>query len=151
MNIMNNMNNYMIFPNNNMMMPNPMLGFNLMDINNNDEEWLNAFNAFGFRNEGYTTLENLDGKINITFKTTQGITHTLPFKYGTTIDEALKKYLDIINQQERINDLYSNRNFCFIYLARRLKLGDKTKIENLFEECKFPRIIVNDVRNVIPC
>jgi len=31
-----------------MMMPNPILGFNLMDINNNDEEWLNAFY---FRNE----------------------------------------------------------------------------------------------------
>ena len=149
MNYMNNINNYMIFPNNNMMMPNPMLGFNLMDINYNDEEWLKAFE---FGNEGQTTLQKIDGKINIIFRTTQGITHTLSFKYGTTIDEVLKKYLDGINEKECIyNQDEAYRNFCFIYSGRRLELGDKTKIEHLFLGWSNPRIIVNDVRNVIPC
>ena len=149
MNYMNNMNNYMIFPYNNMMMPNPMLGFNLMDINNNDEEWLKAFDL---RNEEQTTLQNLDGKINITFKTTQGITHTLSFKNGTTIDEVLNKYFDRIDQKDCINNWkMANRYFCFIYSGRRLELGDKTKIENFFFYTPNPRIIVNDVRYVIPC
>ena len=152
MNNMNNMNNNnninlsMIIPDNNIMMPNQMLGLNLMGINNNDNDWFKGF-KMGVEEEKYIEeIEKFDNspKINIIFKTNQGVTHTLVFKYGTTIDEVLKKYCHRIKELEFICKIKR----CFLFNASRLKFGDKTKIEDFFKGISNPKVVVNDVNNL---
>ena len=140
MNNMNNMNNNMIIPNNNMMMPNQMIGLNLMDMNNNDDEWMRGFNMGVDEVNEEEEVDNTK-KMNIIFKTTQGVVNNLCCKYGTTIDELLKKYLHRVNKPELIEKL------CFLFNARQLKFGDKTKIEDFFEGISNPKVIVNTISN----
>ena len=139
MNNMNNMNNNNIIPNNNIMMSNQMLGLNLMGMNNNDEEWLKGF-KMGVEEANEEEEYDSSPKINILFKTTQGVTHTIVYKYGTTIDEVLKKYLYRINRPELINE---KGKFCFLFNARQLKFGDKTKVEDFFKGISNPNVVVN--------
>ena len=142
MNNMNNMNNNnMIIPNNNIMIPNQMLGLNLMGMNNIDEDWLKGF-KMGGEEENYI----YPPKINIIFQTTQGVARTFVFDYGTTIDEVLKKYFYRINKPEIINQ---KGKFCFTFNASQLKFGDKTKIEEFFKGISNPKVVVNDVNNLV--
>ena len=146
MNNMNNMNNNnMIIPNNNIMMPNQMLGLNLMGMNNNDEDWLKGF-KMGVEEVKYIQEIDNSPKINIIFKTTQGVSHTIPFNYGTTIDEVLKKYFYRTNKPELINQ---KGKFCFLFNSNQLKFGDKTKIEEFFKGIPNPKVVVNDVKNLV--
>ena len=71
----------------------------------------------------------------------QGDVHSLVCKYETTIDELLKKYLHRVNKPELIEKL------CFLFNARKLKFGDKTKIEDFFEGISNPKVIVNTICN----
>ena len=83
--------------------------------------------------------------MNIIFNTTQGVSHTLLCEYGTTIDELLKKYLHRINKPELIEKL------CFLFNARQLKFGDKTKIEDFFKGISNPKVVVDDIYNLCNC
>ena len=57
--------------------------------------------------------EELDeNKMKITFKTTQGITHTLVYDFGTTIDDMLKKF---INEYSSLDYLKNNKFHFLIY------------------------------------
>ena len=137
---MNNMNNNMVILNNNMMMPNQMIGLNLMDMNNNDDaEWMRGFKMA--EDEVNEEEEVNTNYMNITFKNTQGVFHTLAFKYGTTIDEILKKYLHRVNKPDQ-------EKICFLFNANQLKFGCKTKIEDFFKGISNPKVIVNDVKNL---
>ncbi len=147
MNNNNNINLSMIIPNNNIMMPNQMLGLNLMGINNNNEDWLKGFKMAVEEEKYIEEIEKFDNspKINIIFKTDQGVTHTLVFKYGTTIDEVLKKYCHRMHEPEFI----FKKKKCCLFNARQLKFGDKTKIEDFFPGISNPKVIVNGVNNLI--
>ena len=131
----NNMNNNMTIPNNN----NMMMKFN-MDMSK-DEEWIKGF-KMGLEEINKKEEEFYDSpRINITFKTTSGVTHTIKFKYGTTIDEVLKKYLNTVKRPDLIN----TSKMCFLFNASQLKFGDKTKVEDFFKGLSNPKVIVNDI------
>ena len=109
-------NNFGVGMNNNFM-PNMMMNnnFNFMPnmmMNNNwmfkeDEDWLKGF-QLGVQEVNNINEEdpNPGPKINIIFKTTKGTTYTMVFNYGTTIDQALIKYLNRIGRPE----LYGKSN-----------------------------------------
>ena len=86
-------------------------------------------------------------KLNVIFKTTQGTTHTLVYNYGITIDQALSKYLNRVGRPE-LYDQKSNK-ICFLFNASQLKFGDQTKIEVFFKGVTNPKVVVNDVHNLI--
>ena len=65
-------------------------------------------------------------------------------KYGTTIDQAFKKYLNLVDKPELIND---NR-IIFLYNAIKLNFGDHRKVWNYFQLMN-PIIVVNDPFNLI--
>jgi len=141
MNNINKMNNNMIIPNNNIMMPNQMLGLNLMGMNNKDyDEWIKGFNMGIAEVNGIENVDNIN-TIIIIFKTTRGLTYTLVFKYGTTIDEVLKKYLHRVNRPDLINQ---KRKIVFLYNGSQLKFGDKTKVEDFFKGISNPKVVVNE-------
>ena len=131
--------------------PMGMMNMNMMQMNmNNDEEWMKGF-KMGVEEVNGTQQEDLgDGpKINVIFKTTQGVTHTLVYNYGTTVDDVLKKYLKRVNREDLMNDEQNKGKICFLFNAAQLKFGDKTTIENFFKGISNPKVVVNDVNNLI--
>ena len=129
--------------NNNMMLMNMMGG-------GNDEDWLKGF-KMGVDEVKVNNEPNFcGGKINVIFKTTQGVSHAMAFDFGTTIDQALRKYLGRVGKSELLDDLENTSNkICFLFNAQQLKFGDNRKIENFFQNNLNPKIIVNDVHNLI--
>ena len=138
-----------------------MGGMGMMNMNNmmmgmgNDEEWMKGFkmgveevnNSGGGGEMNESSNPNVP-KINIIFKTTQGVTHTLVYDYGTTIDEVLKKYLKRVNRSDLIN-VKGDKKICFLFNASQLKFGDQTKVEDFFKNITNPKVVVNDVNNLI--
>lgn len=125
---------------------------NMMGMNmNENEEWLKGF-KMGVEEINNTQAQDNDAntpgpKINVIFKTTQGTTHTLVYNYGTTIDQALSKYLNRVGRPELIGD--TTNKICFLFNAAQLKFGDQTKVENFFKNVNNPKVVVNDVNNLI--
>jgi len=111
---------------------NDIPGMNTTNIENEDEDEENNDNI---------------NKYNIIFVSTQGVSYNIYYNYGATIDEVLKAYLNEAETPELIDDR-TNR-ICFLYNATRLRFGDETPIETFFRNSINPRIIVNDIENLI--
>ena len=108
---------------------NGMPGMDNTNTENDDEEYNNI------------------NKYNIIFVSTQGVSYNIYYNYGTTIDEVLKAYLNEAETPELIDDR-TNR-IDYLFNARRLRFGDETTIETFFRNFINPRIIVNDIQNLI--
>ena len=137
--MMGNMNNI------NMSNFNPMVGGG--QISKEEEElWMQGFNMA--KNQIQDSSPEPPGpKINIIFNTTQGTTHNIPISHGTTIDEALKYYLKRVGRPDLIND--NSNKICFLYNATKLKFGDTTPVEQFFKGSFMPKVVVNDINNLI--
>ena len=71
-------------------------------------------NNLGEKQEKYEDIQIKSiPKKNVVFKTTAGLITSMVFDYGTTMDEVLKKYWELIGKPENI---HSNR-FCFLFNA----------------------------------
>ena len=132
-------------------MPGMQMGNQFMMNSNENEEWLKGF-QMGVDEVNNTGSQDNDAnspgpKINVIFKTTQGTTHTLVYNYGTTIDQALTKYLNRVGRPELIGD--TSNKICFLFNAAQLKFGDQTKVEAFFKNINNPKVVVNDVNNLI--
>ena len=170
-NMMNNNMNFgmgmMGIPNNNMMMNN---NFNNFDMGNNMMK-NNINNNFGM--PGLGNIQNMNPinncqnmmnnnemdnnpcfddinepgpKKNICFRNHNGITTFMVLNYGTTIDEMLKKYLNLINRPY----LYGQSNKIeFIYNAGLIRFGDKTSIGELFKYHPNPKVVVDEKQHLI--
>ena len=126
------------------------MGMNMNMMMGNDEEWMKGF-QMGVEEVKGTQPEDLgDGpKMNVMFKTTQGVTQSLVYNYGTTVDQVLKKYLKRVNREDLINDKKNMGKICFLFNAAQLKFGDQTPIEQFFKGISNPTVVVNDVNNLI--
>ena len=67
--------------------------------------------------------------------------YRLVLRYGTTIDEMLKKYLFVVNKE----NLYGSDEISFLFTARLIHFGDKNLIEKEFEKIDFFIITVFDL------
>ena len=122
-------------------------GMNMAMMDN--EEWLKGFQMGVEEVNALDQQESQnDGpKINVIFKTTQGTTTAMVYDYGTSIDKSLEKYLKRVGRP----DLYQQKSnkICFLFNAAQLKIGDQTKVENFFKNVQNPKVVVNDVNNLI--
>ena len=126
-----NMNNNI----NNFQGMNMMRGDNIP--NNGNEEWLKGY-KMGVEeiNEEFN-----DGpKINVCFKTTQGIMHRIVVNIGTTIDQLLTKYLLLVKRPDLIGN--KSNEIVFLYSGCKLRFGDKNTVGNYFKGVSNPIIIV---------
>ena len=107
-----------------------------------------------YKEEKFIKSDFLNNKIGIEFRFCTGKIIYVLVKFGTTIDQLLKKYLEIEN---KINLINSNKIF-FLYNACLVKFGDNTPVEKYFKikpnpyggNLNFePKIIVNDVNNLL--
>ena len=124
-------------------------GMNMNMAMMDNEEWLKGFQMGVDEVNALAQQESQnDGpKINVIFKTTQGTTTAMVYDYGTTIDKSLEKYLKRVGRP----DLYQQKSnkICFLFNAAQLKIGDQTKVENFFKNVQNPKVVVNDVNNLI--
>ena len=149
-----NLNNFNNFTTNNMMMPGmgmmsgmpmmsgmgmgmmpqmPMMG-GMLNPNQN-EEWL----------KGFQLVKEETSEIKIIFKTTQGYNTEVTVSQGTTIDQLLRKYLELENRSY----LIGSKKICFLFNARQLKFGNNTQVEKFFKNVSVPKVVVNDVHYLI--
>ena len=120
----------------------------MMNNQEQDQEWLKGF-QLGVQEVNNTQEQNDDGrpKMNIIFRTTQGTTTNMVYPLGITMDQALQKYLAKVGR----DDLYREKSnlICFLFNGAQLKFGDQTKIEVYFKNITGPKVVVNDVHNLI--
>ena len=134
----------------NMNMGNMNMG-NFMQNQGEEEEWMKGF-KMGVEEVNNTGEQDGDAntpgpKMNVIFKTTQGTAHTMVYNYGTTIDQALAKYLNRVGRPDLIGD--KSNKICFLFNAAQLKFKDQTKVEAFFKNVNNPKVVVNDVNNLI--
>ena len=115
-----------------------------------DEEWMKGFQM------GVQEVNNPGGnfddsnapgpKLNIIFTTTVGTQRILKFKYGTTVSQAIKKYLDSVGKGELFGQ---NDKVNFLFNANKIDFNDNTKVEDKFKNIQLPKIVVNDTQGLI--
>ena len=124
---------------------------NMMANNNDDDEWMKGFqmgveevNNVG--NNNYDDSNTPGPKVNLIFQTTVGAKRTMKFNYGTTISQAIRRYLESVGKPELFGqDILIN----FLYNATRINFNDNTPIENKFGHIINPKIVVNDTKGLI--
>ena len=164
---MNNPNMGMNMPNMRMNNPNmgmnmPNMGMGLPELNMNMpiqgmniggyEEWMKGYQM------GYNEVINENkvnntspvnpsiDKLNIIFKTTQGMTKIIPIEKGKTMSELIKTYLNRVGKPELFN---RTNDICFVCNANKIDIHSKVKVEQYFMNFSSPKILVNDVKNLI--
>lgn len=78
----------------------------------------------------------------INFKTTLGNKTILEIDINKSIDDLLKKYLDIINKNDIINN--TEESLYFTYNAEKLEFGDQRKVEDVFASNNNPTVLVSE-------
>ena len=95
-------------------------------------------------------VDKIGSKIRIIFKTTQGAITNIIFDANDSVSNLLKKYLKRIDRPELISSLVEGGNkIAFIYNANPLKINDTTKAKDIFKNDSNPKIVVNDIHNMI--
>ena len=95
-------------------------------------------------------VDEVGSKIEIIFRTTQGMTTSIIFDDNDSVSNLLKKYLKRVDRPELISSLMEGGNkIAFLYNGKFLKINDTTKVKDIFKNSSDPKIIVNDVNNVI--
>ena len=135
--MMNNNANF----NPNFQMPNMMLMNNNNFIPNNN--FIQNFNMNNniFPGNNMMFNDNNIPKMNIEFKTTNGIIYNIEVKYGTTIAELLAIYLKKIERPELIG---KSDKIAFLFNGYRLRIEDITPVEEFFKLAPYPTIMVDD-------
>ena len=150
---MNNPNMGMNMPNMGMNMPN--MGMNMPNmgiIQGMNEEWIKGYQM------GYNEVMNGDkvnnpppvnpniDLVNIVFNTTQGMTKNLPFEREKTVSELIKAYLNRVGKPELFK---RTKDICFICNGNKIDIHSKETVGQYFTGNINPKIIVNDVKNLI--
>ena len=106
-----------------------MGGMQMNNQMNDDDDWMQGFKM------GVEEVNN----------TTIGTSRNIVLSYGTTIDQALKKYLDQVGKL----DLVNSDKISFLFNAAKLNFGDNTTVEKFFKNSVNPKVVVNDTNNLI--
>jgi hypothetical protein len=156
--MMNNQNNYNM---QNMQNMNLMNSLNMNLLNNyltiqkmmNMQNMNQTINVAGGNSNweiGYKKVirnnSGIPNKINCIFRTTKGVDRTIPFDFGKTVNQLIKRYLDIMGKPELIDN---TEDICYLFNARQINPYDNTKVEVFFKENHFPIIVVNDIKELI--
>ena len=113
---------------------------------NDNEEWLKGFQMQVNANNDEEEL-NPGPKISVIFKRTRGNTNVITVNYGTTINDTLEKYLKRVGRPDLIGT--QDNKICFLWNATKMKFGDNTPVEKFFKNALNPKIVVNDINNLI--
>ena len=105
------------------------------------------YSGYSKQNDEYEDTDSDDGTILISFHTTTGKINLIKINQENSVGTAIKKYLIKIGKLDLINR--TDGKIVFIYNAQLLKNDDKTKLKVFFGSEKNPRIMVNELNNLI--
>ena len=94
-------------------------------------------------------------KINIRFSTTQGTITNISFNENGSIGDLIKLYLKRVDRPDLISSLMKgNKNLVdkklvFLWNAIKLDINDTKKAKYFFKNDMKPKIVVNDIHNLI--
>ena len=129
------MNNGMMPNNFNMNMPQMNIGGN--------ENWMIGYNT---QNQVHHSNSFGGNKINCIFNRANGGPINILIDNGKTVNELMQIFFKRVENPNLINN---NSEICFIYNAAKIDVNSNEKVENFFKFNSSPKIIVNDVHNLI--
>ena len=90
----------------------------------------------------------IENKTTIIFKTTQGVTTHVSINSEESIRNLLVKYLIKMGKEDLI---FPDNSFglCYLFNATKLEINDNTKIKEFFKGIQNPKVVVNDINNLI--
>ena len=92
--------------------------------------------------------KNKRPKINIHFRTTQNIRHSIAVNLEITIGQLLNKYLILAKRKDLIDDKDKSSKIVFLNNSYKLRFEDKTPVGEFFKGQVNPTIIVNEIQNL---
>ena len=117
------------------------------NLEGGNADWMAGYNMAMKENE--VIQENAgDNKINVLFKTTQGIFANVLVDTKKTMGELLRIYLKRMGKEELINRK-EGLGVCFLFNATKIDFSCNKTVEDFFHFGSNPTIIVNDVNNLI--
>ena len=122
----------------------PTNNFIINNIRNENIIFMKGFKDLS--NNNYEEELKPRRKMNVIVRHVTDYTTNIIMYYGETIDQLLKKCIiqfNVLLGDYKLNLKDSNR-FFFMYNAKELKFGDKTKVEEFFKNLINPKIIFND-------
>ena len=94
-------------------------------------------------------------KINIRFSTTQGTITNISFNENGSIGDLIKLYLKRVDRPDLISSLMKgdknlvDKKLVFLWNAIKLDINDTKKAKYFFKNDMKPKIVVNDIHNLI--
>ena len=89
-------------------------------------------------------------KINIRFSTTQGTITNISFNENGSIGDLIKLYLKRVDRPDLISSLMNgDKSIAFLWNANKLDINDTKKAKYFFKNDMKPKIVVNDIHNLI--
>ena len=135
---------------------NPFMGGQTMNMNmagqmpnleGGNDDWMAGYNMAMKENE--VIQENVgENKLNVLFKTTQGVSAMVTIDSKKTMGELLKVFLKRMGKEELINRK-DGLGVCFLFNANKIDFSCQKTVEDFFHFGSNPTIIVNDVHNLI--
>ena len=86
--------------------------------------------------------------INVNFTTTQGNMIVIPLDGDCPLRMAIIIY-GFLSQAKNFFKMIKNNGICLLFNATKLRINDETPIKIIFKNCDKPKVIVNDITNLI--
>ena len=83
----------------------------------------------------------------VKFRITTGSSLELFYPISYSVDALLNLFLREVGKPGLKNDIPNK--LCFLYNAKQMKPGDKTTLKNFFKNDKNPKVVVNDINNLL--
>lgn len=85
--------------------------------------------------------------IFVKFRSTTGFSLDVICPISNSVDGLLNQFLEEIRKPGLKNDIPSK--LCFLYNEKQIKPGDKTTLEKFFKNDKNPKVVVDDINNLL--
>ena len=85
--------------------------------------------------------------IFVKFRSTRGSSLELFYPISNSVDDLLSLFLREVGKPGLKYDIPNK--LCFLYNAKQMKPGDKTTLKNFFKNDKNPKVVVNDINNLL--
>ena len=129
----------------------------LKELNFNDGDLIHNYRAliphlnlhlrdYGISNGSIIYIKS--NVINVTFNTTKGIKTFIPLDRDCPLRMAIIIY-GFISQAKNLFQGIKKNEIVFLFNATMLRFNDETPIKIIFENSPCPRVLVNDVTNLI--
>ena len=89
----------------------------------------------------------IDSQYIVKFQSTMGSKWELSFDRNFSMDLVLTKFLEHVGKPQLKKEI--PKKICFLYDAEQIKPGEKRFIEEFFKDNYNPKVVVNDMNNLL--